>query len=670
MCGITGFMRPPTQPAQQCLAELQAMTRSLHHRGPDDEGHWVDADAGIALGHRRLAIIDLSAAGHQPMASPSGRWMMVFNGEIYNHLDLREALAKAGAAPTWRGHSDTETLLAGFEHWGVEGTLQRTVGMFAIALWDRQDRTLHLARDRFGEKPLYYGWTGAGRQAFVFGSELKALRAHPGFDNPVSREALSLYLRYTHVPAPHTLHEGLFKLEPGCLLSLQAGQVQPWTAVCRPGLPMPAGVAMQRWWQLQDVVRQSVAQPFEREGEALDALESVLGRAVSQQSLADVPLGAFLSGGIDSTAIVALMQQQASRPVRTFTVGFDEEGYDESAHAAAVARHLGTDHTELRVQADDARNLIPQLPRMYDEPFADSSQIPTHLVCKAARAHVTVALSGDAGDEMFGGYNRYVWGGRIWSKVGGWPAAGRQALAWSLQHAPLDALAPLGRHLGVLHLVEKLRKTGRALDHAANADILYRNLLTEWTDARSLVVWPQGEPLRPAWEGLLDDALPAELTQPVPRWIYLDTLGYMVDDILCKVDRAAMAASLETRVPFLDHRVAEVAWRLPMHMRVRDGEGKWALRQLVYRHVPRELMERPKAGFRLPLGGWLRGPLKGWVDDLIDPSRLRREGYIHPERVQRIWQEHLTGKHDHTAALWTVLMFQAWLAESSPGAQP
>ncbi len=669
MCGFAGFVRTRATLTQPDPVTLQAMTRTLFHRGPDDEGLWTDAEAGVALGHRRLAIVDLSAAGHQPMASPSGRWMMVFNGEVYNHNDLREALAQADAAPVWRGHSDTETLLAGFEHWGVVGTLQRAVGMFAIALWDRQTRTLHLARDRFGEKPLYYGWTGEGRHAFVFGSELKALRAYPGFDNPVSREALAQYLRYTHVPAPHTIHDGLFKLEPGCLLSLQADQAQPWTSVCRPGHPLPVGVSLQRWWQLQDMVRQSLSQPFEGEGEALDALEVVLGRAVAQQSLADVPLGAFLSGGIDSTAIVALMQQQSSRPVRTFTVGFDEEGYDESAHAAAVARHLGTDHTELRVRPDDARELIPSLPRMYDEPFADSSQIPTHLVCKAARAHVTVALSGDAGDEMFGGYNRYVWGSRIWSRVGHWPASGRQMLSWSLRHAPLSALEPLGRHVGVLHLVEKLRKTGRALDQADHPDRLYRNLVSEWPEARQLVVWPQGEPPVPAWENLLDDLIPTELDQAVQRWIYLDTLGYMADDILCKVDRAAMAASLETRVPFLDHRVAEVAWRLPMHMKVRDGEGKWALRQLVYRHVPKALMERPKAGFRLPLGGWLRGPLRDWVSDLIDPARLRREGYLHPERIQHLWREHLAGAQDHTTALWTVLMFQAWLAETPIGAR-
>jgi len=634
---------------------------ALVHRGPDGVGTWQDEAAGVALGHRRLAIVDLSAAGHQPMASVSGRWVMVFNGEVYNHHDLRAQLATAGAAPAWRGHSDTETLLAGFDHWGVVATLQRSVGMFAIALWDRQTRTLHLARDRFGEKPLYYGWTGAGHHAFVFGSELKALRTYPGFDNPVSREALAQYLQYTHVPAPHTIHEGVFKLEPGCLLSLQPDQASAWTTVCRPGGAMPAGVHMVRWWQLRDVVQQAAAQPFAQEGQALDALESVLSQAVSQQSLADVPLGAFLSGGIDSTAIVALMQRQASRPVRTFTVGFDEDGYDESSHAAVVARHLGTDHTELRVRPDDARALIPSLPQMYDEPFADSSQIPTHLVCKAARAHVTVALSGDAGDEMFGGYNRYVWGNRIWSRVGAWPTSGRQTLSWALRHAPLSALEPLGRHVGVLHLVEKLRKTGKALDGAHHPDQLYRNLVTEWPHARSLVVWPQGQPAAPAWQNLLDDPLPPALSEVVPRWIYLDTLGYMADDILCKVDRAAMAASLEARVPFLDHRVAEVAWRLPLHMRVRNGESKWALRQLVYRHVPRELMERPKAGFRLPLGGWLRGALKPWAEELLDPARLRREAYIHPDPVQRIWREHQTGRFDHTQALWTVLMFQAWL---------
>jgi asparagine synthase (glutamine-hydrolysing) len=657
----------------------------LRHRGPDDAGVWVDAPAGLALAHRRLAIVDLSAAGHQPMASASGRWVIAFNGEIYNHMALRAELAAAGAAPAWRGHSDTETLLAGFEHWGVTGTLGRCVGMFALALWDKHTRTLALARDRLGEKPLYCGWVG-GRLAF--GSELKALRALPGFANPVSRPALALMLRLGYVPAPLSIHEGIYKLPPGTWLSVKPGQT---------GLPAP-----QRYWQLADAVAAGRAQPVADDATAVRLLEEHLQEAVRLQSLADVPLGAFLSGGVDSSTIVALMQAQSSRPVQTYTVGFEEAGFDESAHAAAVAAHLGTQHTALRVTAAQTRDVIPLLPAMYDEPFADSSQIPTHLVCRAARQQVTVALSGDAGDELFGGYNRYFWGPRVWDKLAWMPAPLRRGLGHAVQAVPPAAWEVLGGPAGVSRLGDKAHKLAASLGSVRDLDDLYWGLVTEWPAGEDLVLGVGGAgggradgaggaggagPLTseggcesaggasgvaapwaddPAWRlGPLPDGWaqpPEALSDARERMMYRDALTYLPDDILCKVDRAAMACSLETRVPFLDHRVVELAWRLPVHMKVRGGVGKWALRQVLYKYVPRELIERPKAGFGIPVGQWLRGPLRDWAEDLLSEPRLRAEGYLHPAPIRRAWAQHLSGRHDWTVRLWGVLMFQAWLA--------
>ena len=714
------------------------MAQAIVHRGPDDAGAWVDPQAGIALGFRRLSIVELSAAGHQPMHSASGRYVGTFNGEIYNHMDLRAELegmdCRAALAMTassrhreaagrgdsfiWRGHSDTETLLAAFEAWGVEETLKKTVGMFAIALWDTQTRTLHLARDRFGEKPLYYGWVGSGSNtAFVFGSELKALRAYPGFTNPVSREALALYMRFTYVPAPHSIYQNIFKLEPGCVLSINAALLQSAGSVSTaPAQPMrpPAtqgALTLQRWWSLADVVQAGAQNQIIDEAQALAALEQRLKDAVRLQSLADVPLGAFLSGGVDSSTIVALMQQQSGQAVKTFTVGFEEAGFDESPHARAVARHLGTDHSELFVTSAEAQGVIPQLPAMYDEPFADSSQIPTHLVCKAARQQVTVALSGDAGDELFGGYNRYFWGPRIWSRLAWLPYPARQALGavirsvpmagWDALSRPFNAMRPAAQ--GVARAGDKAHKLAARLSGVRDLDDLYRSLVSEWQDPAQ-VVKGYGSPrcarddglftssrvatvnsesslrggaavnnessLRGgaadvaihASVGLLDDPLPAHgANQHQLRMMYRDSTTYLPDDILCKVDRAAMAISLETRVPFLDHRVAELAWQLPLHMKIRGNEGKWALRQVLYKYVPRELIERPKAGFGIPVGQWLRGPLRDWAEDLLNEQRLQREGYFHPTPIRTKWREHQSGQRDHTAGLWAVLMFQSWL---------
>lgn len=667
MCGFSGLLLPKLVAQADLESLVTRMALAIVHRGPDDAGAWVDADAGVALGHRRLSIVDLSAAGHQPMTSSAGRFVIAFNGEIYNHQDLRAELLAAGSAPTWRGHSDTETLLAAFECWGVESTLQKAVGMFAIALWDTREHTLTLARDRFGEKPLYYGWAGQGdARAFVFGSELKALRAYPGFDNRVCRQALAQYLRFMYVPAPRSIFEGIFKLEPGCLLTIKGKP--PADAPEQPPRPgvQHGSLTIRRWWSLSDAVEAGARNPVTDEAEALSLLEKKLSHAVNLQSLADVPLGAFLSGGVDSSAIVALMQQQSSRPVKTFTIGFDEAGFDESPHARAVAQHLGTEHHEMRVTAQMAQDVIPTLPWMYDEPFADSSQIPTHLVCRAARQHVTVALSGDAGDELFGGYNRYFWGPRIWNRLSWMPYPLRQSLGNVVAAVPVGAWDALGAPLnrgsgGVTRIGDKLHKLASRLRTVHGMDDLYRSLVSEWHDPAALVLAEGGTPLHEP-QSLLDDALPATGMgqQPLPM-MYRDSMTYLPDDILCKVDRAAMATSLETRVPFLDHRVVELAWQLPLHMKIRGNVGKWALRQVLYKHVPRELIERPKAGFAVPIGQWLRGPLRDWAEALLAEPRLRAEGYLNPAPITRAWQEHLSGRFDHTAKLWSVLMFQAWL---------
>ena len=528
--------------------------------------------------------------------------------------------------------------------------------MFAFALWDRAERRLFLARDRFGEKPLYYGWVGGN---FVFGSELKALRRAPGFDNPVDCDVVALYLQFCYVPAPYAIYRHIYKLEPGCLLSLTMESVAapPAQALFAPA--RHGGLTIERYWSLPEVVRAGLADPLVDEREAIDALEQALARAVSQQSLADVPLGAFLSGGIDSSTIVALMQSQSQRKVQTFTVGFEEAGFNEAEHAKAVAAHLGTDHTELYLTARQTREVIPDLPRLYCEPFADSSQIPTHLVARMARRHVTVVLSGDAGDELFGGYNRYFWGRRIWSRVNWLTPGARRRLGAALQYVPVAAWDTLGTAVparrGVARLGDKAHKLARHLRCVNSLDDLYRSLVTEWPMDAGVVLGAKRLPT------LLDAAEAVSgVHASEQRMMLWDTLTYLSDDILCKVDRAAMGVSLETRVPFLDHRVAELAWRIPLHMKIRDGQGKWILRQVLYRHVPKALIERPKAGFAIPVGQWLRGPLRDWAESLLAPERLRREGLLDAVQVDAVWRQHLAGTHDWTARLWAVLMLQAW----------
>jgi len=679
MCGIAGVWHTGAQNADVNSRARQArqMVDTLHHRGPDDAGAWADPTDGPAFGHRRLAVLDLSPAGHQPMQSVTGRYAITFNGELYNHLALRSALEAQGSAPAWRGRSDTETLLAAVEAWGLTDTLLRCVGMFAFALWDHRERTLQLVRDRFGEKPLYYGWSGG---AFLFGSELKALRAYPGFDAPVCREALTQYLRFSYVPAPRSIYRGVFKLEPGCVLTVQHPPAPtPPERPLRPG-ECDRGVAVHRWWSLARVVEAGVDGLIHHEGLAVDLLEARLDEAVQLQSLAAVPLGAFLSGGVDSSTLVALLQRQARARggrVQTFTVGFDEPGYDEAPFAQAVAAHLGTEHHALRVTAAEARAVIPELTRMYDEPFADSSQVPTHLLCRAARAHVTVALSGDGSDELFGGYTRHVWAPRLWQRMGWMPFGGREALGELLSAVPARSWDWLAERRtlssrGVARPGEAVHKLAERLRTARDRDGLYQGLVSSWHDPASLVRGAADAVIRePA--GPLGDPLPCPPDAPLSmldRMLYRDAMGYLPDDILCKVDRAAMACGLETRAPFLDHRVAEVAWRLAPSLKVRERTGKWALRQVLFRHVPPALVDRPKAGFAIPLGAWLRGPLRAWGEALLSEARLQREGYLHAAPVRCRWEEHQQGRRDHSAALWPVLMFQSWLEATHHGDAP
>jgi asparagine synthase (glutamine-hydrolysing) len=647
MCGFTGFLSA-TDGIDHTHAQglLRQMANEIVHRGPDSDGYWVDPAAGIGLAHRRLAIVDLSPAGAQPMTSVAGRYVLAFNGEIYNHHDIRKALEREGnlVAP-WRGHSDTETLLSGFETWGLVATLQRAIGMFAIALWDRELRTLTLARDRLGEKPLYYGWQGQGGAAtFLFGSELSALRRHPAFTAEVNRDALALYMRHNCIGGDHSIYSGIQKLAPGRLLMVS--QSRPESVV-------------QAWWSGAEVAARGVALPFAGSPEqAVDALEALLRDAVAQQMMADVPLGAFLSGGIDSSTVVALMQAQSRRPVRTFSIGFHEEGYNEAEHAKAVANHLGTDHTDLYVTPNEALAVIPKLPTLYSEPFADSSQIPTFLVSQLARQHVTVSLSGDAGDELFCGYRRYQMTAGLWDKVSLLPHPLRQLAAGAITAVPPSALDKVGGLLSMSRLGDKLHKGAGLLGSCTAAD-LYRGMVSHWTDPASLVLGST-EP-DTVLTGTAPD-LPS--LGDVERMMALDMLSYLPDDILVKVDRAAMGVSLETRVPLLDHRVVEFAWALPLTYKLRNGVTKWPLRQVLYRHVPRELIERPKMGFGVPIDHWLRGPLREWAETLLAESRLRKEGFLNPVPIRQKWDEHLSGQRNWQYHLWDVLMFQAWLEAS------
>lgn len=637
MCGIAGFFgfTHLTQPAQT----LERMAASLEHRGPDAQGLWLDPSAQIALGHRRLAIVDLSAAGQQPMTSACGRYICVFNGEIYNHQALRKDLELAGLSLNWRGHSDTETLLAGFAEWGIEATLKKTVGMFAIALWDKQERSLTIIRDRMGEKPLYYGWIGA---QFAFASELKALRQLPGFQADINRAALANYLKSGYVTSPASIYQGIHKLDAGCLLELKLSQLSQKHA------------QVKTWWSSLEAALNSQQQLITDQQEALKLLEQQLQQAINLQAQADVPLGAFLSGGIDSSLIVSLMQAQHSQAIQTFTVAFDQAGFNEAQHARAVAEHLGTMHTEFKVGAQEALAVIPQLPQLYDEPFADTSQIPSFLISRCARRQVTVALSGDAGDELFGGYRSYLFAQKIWSKAASLPVVLRKPLLNFLLSLPTSTLSKLllqpDEQLG-----SQLHKIASALQASHSVYDLFPRLSQHWQNPESVVIGTSE--LETPWSLT---KLAGQFAHAEEAMMMFDTLNILPDNMLCKVDRAAMGASLETRVPFLDHRVFELAWRMPLEFKIHQGQGKWLLRQLLYKYVPAELVNRPKQGFNVPLASWLRGDLRAWAESLLDAKRMQEQGYLRAELVQQEWQSFLKGAANQQR-LWCILMFQAWL---------
>jgi asparagine synthase (glutamine-hydrolysing) len=653
MCGIAGFIEFCPASAPELQARARQMADQLVHRGPDDSGTWADSAAGAAFGFRRLSILDLSPAGHQPMCSGSGRFVMVFNGEVYNFDELRRELEPLGHR--FRGYSDTEVMLAAIEEWGLDAAVRRFVGMFAFALWDGRDRVLHLVRDRLGIKPLYYGFSGG---ALLFASELKALRAYPDFMADIDRNALTLLMRFGYIPGPYSIYRGILKLPPGTIVSFQTE-----------GGENPASVRPRSYWSLPGLAEHGEREPFRAsEEEACDELERLLRDSVRLRMVADVPVGAFLSGGIDSSTVVALMQAESVRPIKTFTIGFTDHLHDEAPYAAEVAEHLQTEHTELYLTPEETRSVIPKLPVLYDEPFADASQIPTFLVSSLARQQVTVSLSGDGGDELFGGYTHHTRAPWLWRRMRVVPSPIRRALGSSLGWPSISAYNRLlGGHRQLATgrsrsgtVGEQIHKFGQAFAAADPWD-LHRHFASHWKRPSDLVLNSEEPPTV-----FTDASRRPALSDLVQRMLLTDAMAYLPDDILTKVDRASMGVSLEARVPILDHRVVEFATRLPMQMKIRNGRGKWLLRQVLYRYVPPAIIERPKMGFAAPIGVWLRGPLREWAESLLAEDKLAREGYFRPEPVRKVWKEHLAGHRNAQDMLWNVLMFQAWLEYWKP----
>ena len=647
MCGIAGFALKGGFEADSAEREARAMADAIIHRGPDGSGAWVDGAAGIAMSHRRLSIIDLSSTGAQPMHSDSNRYVISFNGEIYNHNQLRNELSGEGIR--WRGTSDTESFLAAVEVWGIERALKKTIGMFAFALWDKKTEELTLARDRMGEKPLYYG-NNSGY--FFFGSELKALKAHPRFEGIEDIDALPLFLRHGYIPSPYSIYKGIKKLLPGTYLTIPLNSIQQIESV-----------PIVHYWSLEETVKDGQSNLFSgTEEEATQELEDLLCKVVKNQSAADVPIGAFLSGGIDSSTVVALMQAQSSRPVKTFTIGFREKGYDEAEHAKAVAKHLGTDHTELYVSPEEAQGVIPQLPALYDEPFADSSQIPTSLISNLTRQHVKVSLSGDGGDELFGGYNRYAWTRKIWNKMKWLPLSARKLIGRIIASQPESrwnslyhiVSAALPQTLRLRQAGVKIHKLGEIIQEQS-PDLIYRSLVSQWKSPGEII--PGSKENETFLTKELGGISERDIEQ---RMMFLDGLTYLPDDLLVKVDRAAMGTSLETRIPFLDHRVVELAWRLPLEMKIKSGVGKKPIRKILENHLPRELFDRPKMGFAIPVGDWLRGSLRDWAEDLLSEKQLGDSNVFDVSKIRRVWARHLTEGSGLAYQLWTVLIYQSW----------
>ncbi|GAJ38355.1 asparagine synthase (glutamine-hydrolyzing) [Saccharococcus caldoxylosilyticus] len=645
MCGLVGFIVKQSSNIDYETV-IKQMSMTLSHRGPDDFGIWVDPNVGISLGHRRLSIIDLSPEGHQPMHSISNRYVVVFNGEIYNHQDIRNELLSQDPQITFRGRSDTEVMLAAFEKWGVKKAVEKFVGMFAFALWDKKERVLYLCRDRMGEKPLYYGWVG---DTFMFASELKALTKHPNFKQEVNRDALALYMRYSYIPSPYSIYKNIFKLQPGTLLTVDVEKNLE---------------NIEYYWSLKNVIEVAKNEPFQgSETEAIEHLHSLIIHSVKQQMLSsDVPVGAFLSGGIDSSTVVAIMQAQSKKAIKTFSIGFYEQDYNEAQHAKAVADYLGTDHTELYVTPQEAIDVIPLLPSLYDEPLSDPSQIPTYLVAKLARKHVTVSLSGDGGDELFGGYSRYIQGKHIWKKIRNINWRYRNLLAntifhYSEQHWDYLLSNKIVNRLTKNKLYGSRIYSVAMLLKSRSFENFYRTMVSHWKIPSELVKGSQefndnSENGNGRFHVEMDD---------FEKMMYIDSISYLPDDILVKVDRASMGVSLESRIPLLDHRIVEFAWKLPIQYKVNNGIQKWILRQILYKYVPQQLIERPKMGFGVPIGHWLRGPLREWAEELLDEERLKVEGFFNPSLVRKKWIEHLKGEKNWQYYLWDVLMFQAWL---------
>ncbi|MEE9168069.1 MAG: asparagine synthase (glutamine-hydrolyzing) [Candidatus Neomarinimicrobiota bacterium] len=645
MCGICGYWdSSKSLGAEELSTNVRKMSNSLIHRGPDDEGIWVDEEVGIALGNRRLSIIDLSSEGHQPMLSADGRYVIAYNGEIYNFRDLRKDLEKLGHH--CRGHSDTEVMLASFCEWGVQESAKRFNGMFAFALWDRVERILHLGRDRIGEKPLYYGWQNG---TFLFGSELKALKAKPGFRAETDRNALTLYLRYNYIPAPYSIYQNIHKLLPGHLLTISSSSSEPE--------PLS-------YWSARTLVESGLNHPFKgTDSDAISELDSLLRDSIKLRMISDVPLGAFLSGGVDSSTIVALMQAQSNQPVKTFTIGFHEDSYNEAQYAKTVAEHLGTDHTEFYLTPKETMDVIPRLPSLYDEPFSDSSQIPTFLISQLARQRVKVALSGDGGDELFAGYSRHLWGNSSWKRLNWIPQFLRRRIASIMKRLSVGSVDSIYENLEFLlpeslklsHPAEKIRKLSDVLDISEPAG-QYRRLVSNWAYPKAVVAGAK-EPSTI----INDDQLWQDFPDVVQTMMYLDLVTYHPDDILVKLDRASMGVSLEAREPYLDHRVVEFAWRVPLSLKIREGQGKWLLRHVLYQYVPPDAIERPKTGFEVPIDKWLRNPLRDWAESLLDRACLKQQGYFNPNPIHQKWREHLDGKRNWQYQLWNILMFQSWL---------
>lgn len=657
MCGFAGYAGGRAAGnEEQWRSLLSSMGESLKHRGPDDQGVWFDVERGIGFAHRRLSILDVSSAGHQPMVSSTDRYVIAYNGEIYNHLDLRcelEEFTKQQSGLQWTGHSDTETLLAAIECWGIVPTLKKCVGMFAFSLWDKKRKCLTLARDRLGEKPLYYGWQ---QNVFLFGSELKALRIHPQFKGEIDKRSLAAQLSLGYIPSPASIYRGIKKLPPGCYVEVDG--VEGWS---------PSNMSEPtQYWSIESVVDQANGNPFVGElPQAEDELEALLLNSVHQQMLSDVPLGAFLSGGIDSSLIASMMQAQATQPIKTFTVGFDDPAYDESEQARTIASYLGTDHTEIIVTEQQALEIVPKLATIYDEPYSDSSQIPTCLVAMIAREEVSVALSGDGGDEMFGGYSRYATAKNVWGHLERMPKFAKMLTEFGLSTMPVTLMNRAGRMvesaLGKTqsrHLFgDRVRKSARLLS-VQSSDELYASLIAHWTKDTGVlledIVWPEvnieAVPQEPIFEN---------------RMMQRDLVSYLPDDILVKTDRASMHVGLETRVPLLSHEVVAFSARLPLQMKMDDEGGKKILKNILERYIPKEMFDRPKRGFSAPVGRWLRGPLRQWAEELISEDRLRAEGLLDPRPIRQKWHEHLSGERNWHHQLWDVLMFQAWLESVS-----